>query len=213
MIAWDKHIRVWQLLGAVLAVPAGIAGTYGAYRSYVSNDVSCPELRASIIATLERNIPLETKRTLLHKSITEFDEHCGQTIPMPARFSMRRSPRRRRCRLPDHARQPAPRPAAIFGLSKSGERRGWIAMLRHDDNHNEVPNFDAGGFPVGSTAPPSVGTIVTARRMLPVWLEPRTPNDPSLLQGRLAEGACVKILSIRPATPRLWAEVAPETCK
>jgi hypothetical protein len=213
MIAWDKHIRVWQLLGAVLAVPAGIAGTYGAYRSYVSNDVSCPELRASIIATLERNIPLETKRTLLHKSITEFDEHCGQTDP-DARAIFDAA-----IATPPPLPSPGPReatgapPAPIFGLSKSGERRGWIAMLRHDDNHNEVPNFDAGGFPVGSTAPPSVGTIVTARRMLPVWLEPRTPNDPSLLQGRLAEGACVKILSIRPATPRLWAEVAPETCK
>jgi hypothetical protein len=38
-------------------------------------------------------------------------------------------------------------------------------------------------------------------------------NDPSQLQGRLAEGACVRILSVRPATARLWAEVVPETCK
>ena len=51
MIAWDKHIKVWQLVGAVLAVPAGILGTYGAYKTYVSGNVSCPELRASIIST------------------------------------------------------------------------------------------------------------------------------------------------------------------
>ena len=212
MITWDKHIRIWQLCGAVLAVPAGIAGTYEAYRNYLSNGVSCPELRGSIIATLDRNISLDTKRTLLHEAIAEFDRNCAEKDP-DARVVFDEA----------IATPPAPSPAArpmtgtapvaIFGLSKSGERRGWVAMLRHDANHDEVPNFDAGGFPVLSKAPPSPGAVVISRRLLPVWLEPLTPNDPTQLQGRLAEGACVRILSVKPATPRLWAEVAPETCK
>src|SRR5689334_1966873 len=81
VIAWDKHVKIWQLLGAVLAVPAGIAGTYGAYKTYFSENVSCPELRASIISTLERNIPQEPKRALLREGVAQFDKHCAAKDP------------------------------------------------------------------------------------------------------------------------------------
>jgi hypothetical protein len=212
MITWDKHIRIWQLCGAILAVPAGIAGTYEAYRNYLSDGVSCSELRGSIIATLDRNIPAEMKRTLLHETIADFDKNCAAKDP-DARVVF------------DEALSTPPTPASgtgpvanappvpIFGLSKSGERRGWVAMIRRDANHDEVSNFDAGGTPVLSKAAPAVGAVVTTRRPMPVWLEPMSANDPSQLQGRLAEGACVRILSVRSATARLWAEVVPETCK
>lgn len=209
VIAWDKHIKVWQLVGAVLAVPAGIAGTYGAYHTYVAGNVSCPDLRASIISTLERNIPQDAKRALLKEGIAEFDKHCAEKDP-DARVIFDAA----------LSAPPAPNPAlrmaatgAIFGLSRSGERRGWVAMVQYDASREEQPYFDAGGIPVLTKSPPTPGSVVMARRMVAVWLEPQPTNDPNLLQGRLAEGACVRILSIRPATPRLWAEVAPEPCK
>ena len=209
MIAWDKHIKVWQLVGAVLAVPAGIAGTYGAYKTYMAGNVSCPELRASIISTLEKNIPQDAKRGLLREGIAEFDKHCGEKDP-EARVIFDAA-----LSAPAQA-NPAIRTVAggaIFGLSRSGEHRGWVTLLWFDPNHDEKPNFDAGGIPVLSKSPPPVGSVLAARRMVPVWLEPQPGNDPNMLQGRLAEGACVKILSIRSKTPRLWVEVAPETCQ
>jgi len=210
VIGWDKHIKAWQLVGAVLAVPAGVAGTYGAYKTYMSDNVSCPELRASIISTLERNIPQETKRGLLREGIADFDKHCADKDP-DARviFDAAMS-------TPTPAPNSAIRAAAtgaIFGLSRSGERRGWVTLIWFGPDRDEKPNFDAGGIPVLSKSPPPVGSVLSARRMIPVWLEPQAGSDPNMLQGRLAEGACVKILSIRPATPRLWAEVSPEPCK
>ena len=210
MFAWDKHIRVWQLLGAVLAVPAGIAGTYGAYRSYLADDVSCPDLRGSIITTLERNLPPETKRTLLHESVAEFDAHCAEKDPdarviFDAAMVVPETP------APGAAARPT---GPVFGLSRSGERRGWVNLIRRDAEHNGEANFNSGGQPVNHDAPPPAGTVVAARRMMAVWLEPQMGKpDQSQLQGRLAEGACVRILSVRTETPRLWAEVAPETCR
>jgi hypothetical protein len=212
MIVWEKHIRIWRLLGAVLAVPAGVAGTYGAYRSYVSNGVSCTELRGSIIATLERNIAPDTKRALLRGSVEEFDKYCGEKDPAArAIFDA--------AIAPPPAASPGPATTvhasagAIFGLSKTGERRGWVALLRRDANREDIPSFDSGGSPVSAGSPPALGSIVKARRLVPVWLEPQAVNDPAQLQGQLAEGACVRILTIRPATPRLWAEVAPDACQ
>ena len=210
VVAWDKHIKLWQLVGAVLAVPAGIAGTYGAYKTYMSGNVSCPELRASIISTLERNIPQEAKRALLREGIADFDKHCAEKDP-DARviFDAAMS-------APTSAPNPAIHAAAtgaIFGLSRTGERRGWVALIWLDTNHDEKPNFDAGGIPVLAKSPPPVGSILSARRMVAVWLEPHPGNDPDMLQGRLAEGTCVKILSIQAKTPRLWAEVAPQACQ
>jgi hypothetical protein len=210
MTTWDKHIKVWQLLGAILAVPAGVAGTYEAYSHYVSNGVSCPNLRGSIISTMERNIAPDAKRTLLREAVADFDKNCAQNDPEARAIfdAAIATPS-----VPASARPAAATAGAIFGLSKTGERRGWVAMIRRDANHDEIANFDAGGFPVISNTPPAVGSVLTARRLVPVWLEPHVGIDPSLLQGRLAEGACVKVLAVRPATPRLWAEVAPEACQ
>jgi hypothetical protein len=210
MIAWDKHIKIWQFLGAILAVPAGVAGTYGAWQGYFSNAVSCPELRGTIITLLERNISGEMKRTLLHEDIAKFDENCAQKDPdTRAIFDAALAPPQ--TTGSHHANGVGA--VAIFGLSKSGERRGWVALVRRDANRDEISNFETGGFPVTTRSPPALGAVVTARRLLPVWLEPQTANDPALLQGRLGEGACAKILSVELNTARLWAEVAPETCQ
>jgi len=211
MIQWDKHIKIWQLVGAVLAVPAGVAGTYGVFHNYLSDGVSCPQLKSSIIATLERNISAEAKRALLQETVAQFDKRCGDTDP-DARvvFDAATSPRQISAAPPSAAAGAAP--LAIFGLSKTGEKRGWVAMIRRDAERNEQANFDADGIPVSSKSPPQIGVLLSARQVVPVWLDPQV-NDRALLQGRIAVGTCVRVLSMRPATPRLWAEVAPETCK
>lgn len=208
----DKHIKLLQLLGALLAIPAGAAGTYAVYRSYVAGGVDCPALRTTIIATMDRNIAPDAKRTLLKEDVGKFDQHCADQDP-EARviFDSAASPPQASESSPARLAS-AIVPAAIFGLSRSGEERGWVALVRHDADRNMETNFD--GFPISPTSVPGPGTVLTVRRFMPVWLESYPgPNDPSKLQGRLAAGSCVKVLSVRPNTARLWAEVMPVACK
>jgi hypothetical protein len=67
-----------------LAVPAGIAGVYSAYHSYFSPEVRCQEMRNSTLVTLEKNIPAEAKRALLHTDIGQFQAKCGDVEPETA---------------------------------------------------------------------------------------------------------------------------------
>jgi hypothetical protein len=73
--------RMLQITGAALGVPAAAAGTFAAYQSYFSTDVTCQKLRNDIIAIMERNIAPETKRSLLKKDVMEFDKLCGEGEP------------------------------------------------------------------------------------------------------------------------------------
>jgi hypothetical protein len=70
-----------QLIGAALAVPAGAAGVYSAYHTYLSPEVICQELRNSTLVTLEKNIPTEAKRVLLRTEAAQFEAKCGEVEP------------------------------------------------------------------------------------------------------------------------------------
>jgi hypothetical protein len=74
-----------------------------------------------------------------------------------------------------------------------------------------VPHFT--GYAISDTSLPPPGTILSAKIVLPVWSEPQAgANDQTKLQSRLPSGACVRVLSTRGGTGRLWAEVAPASC-
>src|SRR5215510_6930965 len=73
--------RMLQITGAMLGVPAAAAGTFAAYQSYFSTDVTCQKLRNDIIGIMERNVAPETKRSLLKKDVMEFDKLCGEGDP------------------------------------------------------------------------------------------------------------------------------------
>ena len=77
----ENLVRLLQMTGAALAIPAAAAGTFAAYQSYFSSDVTCQKLRNDIIAVMERNVAPETKRSLLKKDVTEFDKLCGEGDP------------------------------------------------------------------------------------------------------------------------------------
>jgi hypothetical protein len=214
MFAWEKHIKIWQLVGAVLAVPASIAGSYSVYRNYVSGGVSCGELRGSIISVLDKNLAADVKRTLLREDVDKFEKNCGDKDP-DARMIFHAavappSPAQNAA----GAAQLAAQPTAIFGLSKSGEKRGWVNLLRRNPDGYTEANFD--GATIAANSLPAVGTVLTARLLVAVWLSPPPPgqvNESTALQGRIAVGTCVKILTQGPPGRPFWAEVAPETCK
>jgi hypothetical protein len=80
----EKLTTSLQFIGAALAVPAGIAGLYSAYHSYFSPEVRCQEMRNSTLVTLEKNIPAEAKRALLHTDVGQFQAKCGDVEPETA---------------------------------------------------------------------------------------------------------------------------------
>lgn len=233
---WENPTKVVQLTAAIVAIPVALAGAFSFYNSQISTEGVCETLRSKVVAVIDRNVPVEVKYALVHRDVDLFEKKCAGIDPdthtifrvtiehlqFPARVEM--SPARhtelpvRTAAAPQAtvgrpATAPAAhaQPVAIFGLSTSGERRGWVALSRRDAGHEGEANFD--GFADGETQPPA-GARLSARRTIPVWLEPQTsgPNDPAMLQGRLGRGACVEVLAIRAGLHRQWAQVAPVAC-
>src|SRR4051794_40159008 len=116
-MAGENLVKVLQIAGAALGIPAAAAGTFAAYQNYFSTDGTCQKLRNNIVAIMERNVAPETKRSLLRKDVNEFDKLCGEGDPdartifhaaltpdHPARNRIRhpgaRSSRRRPCSVP-----------------------------------------------------------------------------------------------------------------
>jgi len=84
-----------------------------------------------------------------------------------------------------------------FGVSPSGEVRGWVALMRIEPGKDPESHFD--GYAVTDAVLPAAGSRLTSRRLVPLWREPLPPgsNPPGKLQGRLAAGGCVRVLSTR----------------
>ncbi len=227
-MAWEKATNIFQLIGALLGIPAAAAGAYAVYRSHFSADVACQGLRTTILLAIDKNLPAEAKRTLLQKDVGQFANSCAsldpdahaifQSVlretenPRPAPGQPPRTAAAAASAPAMAARQGMPTvPAGSFGTAASGERRGWVALDRRDAGHMGEPGF--GGYTAGSL--PSAGAVLSALWMAPVWYEPpmSATFDVTKVQGRLAIGGCVQVLTARTAgSGRPWAEVQPADC-
>lgn len=78
---WTKLATLFQLTGAVLTVPVGLAGAYSAYRTNLSTEVACQTLRTSILGVLERQVDANAKRVLVQKDMAAFERTCAQSDP------------------------------------------------------------------------------------------------------------------------------------
>jgi hypothetical protein len=215
----EHLVKLLQMTGATLAIPAAAAGTFAAYQSYFSTDVTCQKLRNDIIGIMERNVAPDTKRSLIKKEVTEFDKLCGDGDP-DARAIFQAAMSEHSTEAPHAAAATAPAGASsqraqatalgVFGAPGSRDRYGWVALARRQSGSWE-PHFS--GYAISDTSLPPAGTILSAKIMLPVWSEPQAgANDQTKLQSRLPSGACVRVLSTRAGSGRLWAEVAPASC-
>lgn len=230
---WSKLTTYVQLTGAALAIPAAAAGTYSVYQNYFTNDAACHKLRTAIVATMERNVAPDAKRTLLRKDVTEFVKLCGNADPdAKVLFEAALEDHKFAASTDAHPVPPANAVASAmpsgpartpdgipvwvvnnFGRSPTGDARGWVALTRGEANRMGEPNFD--GHELSLTVVPPSGTVLRARQVMPVWMEPQsTNNDPGKLQGRVVAGACVRIISTKLAEGRgrNWGEVAPAQC-
>jgi hypothetical protein len=226
-MAAENLVRMLQIAGAALSIPAAAAGTFAAYQSYFSADVTCQKLRSNIVATLERNVTTETKRSLLRKDVAEFDKLCAEGDPdAKAIFHAVLDDTHHAAQETPRAADAGPAPAAatlaappsaqaapampVFGAPGSREHYGWVALSRRQSG-SWIPHF--AGYEISETSLPPPGTVLTAKLMLPVWSEPQAgKNDQTKMQSRLPQGACVRVVSTRGGSGRLWAEVAPASC-
>jgi hypothetical protein len=218
----QRVVTTLQLVGAALGIPAAAAGSYSAYQNYFSSEATCQRLRTNILATMERRIAADAKRTLLRKDIAEFDKSCGdgdpdaRTVFQAALQEMEPAaigPAVRgdingtatQAAVPLQRRQPV----GIFGTPGYGSS-GWVALSRRQER-SWVGNFS--GYEISETSLPPAGTVLTAQHRMPVWSEVQAgANDPAKLHSTLSAGACVRVLAIRPGAGRLWAQVAPSPC-
>src|SRR3979490_3013823 len=100
---------------------------------------------------MERNVPVESKHTLLRKDVAEFHRTCGKSDPEATSiFQAALRATEPVAAAPAPATQTAAAPAApappkaithvgLFGGSGPGEQQGWGARTRADGRH------DAGG--------------------------------------------------------------------
>jgi hypothetical protein len=232
-MAGESLVKLLQIAGAALGIPAAAAGTFAAYQNYFSTDVTCQKLRTNIVATMERNVAPETKRSLLRKDVHEFDKLCGDGDPdartifhvaIEAEHPATAAAEAGHATTADagHAtaaavaqpdssnRRSQLQSVGVFGSPGVRERYGWVALGRRQSG-SWVPHFN--GYTISDTSLPPPGTVLSAQMMLPVWSEPQgATNDQTKMQSRLPTGACVRVLSTRGGTGRLWAEVAPSSC-
>jgi hypothetical protein len=221
-MAGEGLVRVVQIAGAAVGIPAAVAGTYSAYQNYFSTDMACHKLRDTIIVTMERNVAPEIKRALLRKDVAEFDRLCGDGDPdAHAIFqaairdaehaaTVAAGPAATALAAPPAPQHPQAAPVGVFGAAGAVDARGWVA-LSHKQSGAWVVHFS--GYAISETALPPPGTVLVAQKALPVWSEPQVgTNDQSKLQSRVRTGACVRVLATHAGPGRLWAEVSPATC-
>jgi hypothetical protein len=74
-------VSVIQLTGSLLAIPVGLASGYSIYRANFSPETTCTNLRASIVAMIDKQIDASTRRMLVRRDVEEFERTCGNVDP------------------------------------------------------------------------------------------------------------------------------------
>ncbi|HEX5507692.1 MAG TPA: hypothetical protein VFX37_04235 [Pseudolabrys sp.] len=70
-----------QMLSTLLAVPLGLASGYSIYRANFSPDTTCQNLRAGIIAMLDKSVDAATRHILVRHDVETFEHTCGSVDP------------------------------------------------------------------------------------------------------------------------------------
>ena len=77
----SSWVNVFQLVGALLAVPVALGSAYSLYRANFSPEPTCQSLRAGIISMLDKNVDASTRRALVRRDVETFEQTCGAVDP------------------------------------------------------------------------------------------------------------------------------------
>jgi len=76
-----RFVTVIQMVGSVLAVPVGIASAYSFYRANFAPETTCQNLRSGIVAMLDKNVDVSTRRAIVRRDVETFEKSCGTVDP------------------------------------------------------------------------------------------------------------------------------------
>ena len=77
----SRWVSIFQLVGALVAVPVGLGSVYSLYRTNFAPETACESLRASIVAMLDKNVDVGTRRILVRRDVENFERACGTVDP------------------------------------------------------------------------------------------------------------------------------------
>jgi len=78
---FTRTLNILQMVGALIAVPAGLGSAYTMYKTNFSPEASCQTLRANIVAMLDRSVDAATRRILVRRDVETFEQSCGTVDP------------------------------------------------------------------------------------------------------------------------------------
>lgn len=78
---FSRVVSTVQIVGSLLAVPLGLASGYSMYKANFAPDTTCQNLRAGIIAMLDKNVDAATRRMLVRRDVSTFEETCASFDP------------------------------------------------------------------------------------------------------------------------------------
>ncbi|WP_162826863.1 hypothetical protein [Pseudolabrys taiwanensis] len=76
-----RVLSLLQLAGSFLAIPVALGSAYSVYNANFSPDTQCQQLRASIIAMIDKKIDAATRRMLVRRDVETFEKSCGAFDP------------------------------------------------------------------------------------------------------------------------------------
>src|SRR3972149_3195867 len=76
-----RFVTVLQMAGSLLAIPVALGSAYSVYQANFSPDTQCQQLRANIIAMIDKKIDAATRRMLVRRDVEAFEKSCGGFDP------------------------------------------------------------------------------------------------------------------------------------
>jgi hypothetical protein len=74
-------ITALQMAGSVLAIPVALGSAYTVYQANFSPDLACQNLRAGIVAMIDKKVDAATRRMLVRRDVEAFEKSCGSFDP------------------------------------------------------------------------------------------------------------------------------------
>jgi hypothetical protein len=78
---FTRFVSSLQIVGTLIGVPLGLASGYSIYRANFSVETSCQGLRNNIIAMLDKNVEIATRRILVRRDVAAFEQACDRIDP------------------------------------------------------------------------------------------------------------------------------------
>jgi hypothetical protein len=181
-------------MGAMLAIPVGLASAYSIYHTNFTTEARCETLRSNIVSMLDKNADPAALRMLMRRDVMTFEKSCASVDPdavvafrkllVHNKLATRPEPLQAQANVVQSQAQPQPAPAAVrkqaeksapmrkppaaAAETKSAKQEMAKPLLRETDAKGEIKNEPKGE----SDAKPDAKTAAAGQTASDAeWLE------------------------------------------